>query len=67
MDTYGLVKNTFAGETYRDIEPVGDDFIGVKYYSADDVDFEISRLKDAINKSMKQTDELIAMVDGLLS
>ena len=67
MQSYGLVKSTFADVSYTDMEPVDNDFIGVDYYIAEDVDFEISRLKDAINKSMKQTDELIAMVDGLLS
>ena len=67
MDTYGLVKSSFADVSYTDIEPVSDDFMGVKYYSADDVDYEISRLKDSIAQSMRQTDELIEMVDGLLS
>ena len=67
LQTYGVVSNRFSDTEYRDIEPVDDKFIGVSYYVAEDVDYAMSRLKDSIAQSMKQTDELIAMVDGLLS
>ena len=52
---------------WTEIEPASNETDDGLYYLADDVDFEISGLKDAIAKSMKQTDELIEMVDGLLS
>jgi len=38
MQAYGLVTSTFADVSYTDIEPVGYDFIGVKYYIAEEVD-----------------------------
>ena len=61
MDTYGLVKTTFADETYKDIEPVGDEFIGVKYYIAEEADSVIEDLRELLEQSMNQTDEMIAM------
>jgi len=61
MNTYGLVKTTFAEKTYKDIEPVGEDFIGVKYYIAEEVDSTIAELRELLEQSMKQTDEMINM------
>ena len=45
MDTYGLVKTTFADEIFFDMEPVGDDFIGVKYHLYEEVERKLAHLR----------------------
>ena len=57
LDTYGIRDH--------ELEPVGQDFDGVIYYTQDDVDEEISRLHASLDKSMAQTDEVISMLKGI--
>ena len=64
LDEYGLVKTTFAGKTFSDIEPVGEEFLGVKYYRADDVDFAMSRDHDVKARLNRDVDRLAKDMDS---
>ena len=55
FDTYGLNSS---------LEPVGEEFEGIKYYIADDVDYAMSRDHDTKNSLSKHSDFLRDQLDN---
>ena len=69
LQAYGLVTSTFSDVSYTDMEPVDDNFIGVKYYIAEDVAVSISDnshvdfLREQLDKRQETIEELFGILE----